>query len=292
MSRHSRVIRNGGMSGKRFCGVNPLASISPEFRAKLRQERADARRDTRLKARFLSYRLNTPTQDESTVLLTVEDWERVCSRPVPPREGRPLVGVDLGGGRSWSAATAVWRSGRVEAVAVAPGVPGLEAQEKRDRVPAGLYRKLVQGGRLRIAEGLRVQPPSQLYQAVVSRWGVPASIYCDRFRLSELQDVIQGGCPVIARVQRWSEASSDIRALRKLAADGPLSVEVTSRELITASLAVAVVKNDDQGSVRLVKSGTHNTARDDVAAALLLAAGALERSLRAPVRRWRYRGAV
>ena len=48
------------------------------------------------------------------------------------------------------------------------------------------------------------------------------------------------------------------------------------------------VKTDDQGSVRLVKKGANNTGRDDVAAALVLAAGALSRAP-AP-RRPRYYG--
>ena len=49
--------------------ANPLTAISPEFRAKLREERDAARSDTRLKARFLSYRLNVPTGDEAKMLL-------------------------------------------------------------------------------------------------------------------------------------------------------------------------------------------------------------------------------
>ena len=101
---------------------NPLTAISADFRRKLLEERDAARRDSRLKARFLSYRLNVPTGDESTMLLVVDDWERMAARLVPPREGRPLVGVDLGGGRAWSAAVACWRNGRVEALACAPGV--------------------------------------------------------------------------------------------------------------------------------------------------------------------------
>ena len=48
--------------------------------------------------------------------------------------------------------------------------------------------------------------------------------------------------------------------------------------LIGASLAVARVKSDDAGSMRLVKRGTNNQSRDDVAAALTLAAGAYERA--------------
>lgn len=91
---------------------------------------------------------------------------------------------------------------------------------------------------------------------------------------------------------RWREASENIRALRRIAADGPLACEDSSRRLVAASLSVAMVKNDDQGSVRLVKRGTNNTARDDVAAALTLVAGAYARATSAPRRRLRYTGMV
>ena len=114
--------------------ANPLTAISAEFRAKLKEERDNARGDVRLKARFLSYRLNVPTASESDVLLTVDDWERVVARETPERKGKPIVGVDLGGGRAWSAATALWPSGRLEALAVAPGLPSLDEQERKDRV--------------------------------------------------------------------------------------------------------------------------------------------------------------
>ena len=60
--------------------VNPLATVDAGFRAKLQEELADARRDPREKAAFLSYRLNVPTLDQSKVLLTTEDWKRVKAR--------------------------------------------------------------------------------------------------------------------------------------------------------------------------------------------------------------------
>ena len=94
---------------------NPLTAISGDFRKRLRVERDAARLDSRLKARFLSFRLNRPSGDESEVLLTVSDWERVIGRAAPERQGRPIVGVDLGGGRAWSAAVALYSNGRVEA---------------------------------------------------------------------------------------------------------------------------------------------------------------------------------
>ena len=82
---------------KEIMRVNPLAKVSPEFRAKLKEEREEARGDSRLKARFLSYRLNVPSADESEVLLTVPDWKIAMARDVPDRVGQPIVGVDLGG---------------------------------------------------------------------------------------------------------------------------------------------------------------------------------------------------
>ena len=259
---------------------NPLSNIDATFRRKLLEERDAARADSRLKARFLSYRLNVPTADESELLLTVEDYRRALARDVAAAAGRPIVAMDLGGGRAWSAAVATWRSGRIEALAVCPGIPGIAAQEKRDRVGAGTYQRLVDAGVLHVATGRRVQPPGALWEQVVGRWGVPASVVCDRFRLSDLQDAVRGRVEIEPRVSRWSEAAEDIRALRRYVKDGPFSIDPDSRLLLAASLAVARVKNDDQGNTRLSKRGTDNAARDDVAAALTLAAGAYQRAER------------
>ena len=172
---------------------------------------------------------------------------------------------------------AVWVTGRVECLALAPGIPDLDAQEKRDRAHRGLYQKLFDHGLLSVADGLRVQPPGQLWDAVLSEWGCPVLVICDRFRLAELEDAVGGMAPIEPRVSRWSDAAFDIRALRKLVKDGPLVVAEESRLLMAASLSAAHVKNDDQGSFRLVKKDTANTARDDVAAALVLASGAFMR---------------
>ena len=199
---------------------NPLVSVFPDSRAVLMEEREQARRDSRLKARFLSYRLNIPTADESTMLLSVDDFDTACARDVPAPDGRPIVGIDLGGGRAWSAAVALWSSGRCEALAVAPGLPSIEAQERRDRAPTATYQRLVDAGLLHVAKGLRVPPVTQLLDAARAAWGPPDHLIADRFRLAELLDHARG-IQVVARVTRWSEASEDIRAVRKLFLDGP-----------------------------------------------------------------------
>ena len=253
--------------------ANPLTAISPEFRKQLLEERDAARGDTRLKARFLSYRLNVPTADESEVLLTVEDFKLATAREVTPAIGQPMVGVDLGKNRSWTAAVAIWETGRIEAMAIAPGIPDLAEQEKRDTVPRGTYQKLYDMGLLDVAEDRRVPLPSHLWDDIKARWGTPAAIVCDRFQYPDFQDAVRGACYIDSRVMRWSDAVFDIRCLQRGFKDGPFSVEESSRPLLIASLAAAFVKNDDQGNTRLSKRNSDQKARDDVAAALTLAAG-------------------
>ena len=247
---------------------NPLMWAYPESRKVLLAERDAALGDSRLAARFKSFRLNSPSQDESQTLLTLDDWQQVVAREPGNADGRPLVAVDCGGSRSWSAAVAVYPSGLIDAVALSAGVPSIDAQEKRDRVSPNTYAKLVDLNLLRTADGLRVPPLSMLWEAILERWGKPTQIICDRFRLDDLKDATKGAVRIEPRVVRWSEAASDIRSLRKCVKDGPFSVNPDARLLIEASLAVAQVKSDDQGNTRLVKRGSQNSSRDDIAAAV------------------------
>ena len=256
--------------------ANPLTAISPQFRRKLLEERDAALGDTRLSARFKSYRLNLPTADESSVLLGVDDYKLLIGRDVPERDGSPIVGLDLGSNRAFCAAVATWANGRTEAMAVCPGIPSVEEQERRDRVPKGVYQRLVDAGSLIVAEGLRVPPVGLLWAAMTESWGWPALVVCDRFRLRELQDVA-GDAPIETRRALWSEASEDIRACRKLVKDGPLSLAESARSLLVTSLAHSKVQADTSGNLRMVKKGHKNESRDDVAFTLTLVSGAFLR---------------
>ena len=68
--------------------ANPLMALYPESRAKLIEERDAARADSRLKARFLSYRLNVPSSDES---VDSADGRRLGANddPFDATSGRP-----------------------------------------------------------------------------------------------------------------------------------------------------------------------------------------------------------
>ncbi len=249
--------------------VNPLTAAHPDGVAVLKAELQEAHKDPRLKAQFLSYRLNIPAGDESTVLLTVDDIERVVDRIPGPQEGHPVIGIDMGAGRAWSACVAWWPSQRIEAFAICPGIPPIIEQEERDIVPRGAYQALVDQGLLLVAEGYRIPPAFMIVQEISRRWGPHLAAVSDRFREKDLLDAGMAG--LTGRVTQWSEASFDIRALRRAALDGMLSIG-ESRPLVEASLAQALVEHDKAGNMRLVKKGFHNTARDDVAAARHLAA--------------------
>ena len=264
--------------------ANPLVAVNGHLRAVLKAERDKARRDPDAKRRFLTFRLNVPQESADAVLVTVADWQRVEARPVPPRRGRPVVGIDLGATRSWSAAWCLWPNGRCEVYAAAPGVPSVEAMEHRDGVPAGLYAGLVEAGALVLDTGRRVSRPSVLLDRLADAGVVPLAMTGDRFNGAMLSDLVAGRWPLTLRRTRWSEATEDVAAFRRLALDGPLSVAPEARPLVRAALAGATIRTDDQGGTRVVKA-RGGRRRDDVVQAGTLAAGLLLR--RRPARRAR-----
>ena len=109
-------------------------------------------------------------------------------------------------------------------------------------------------------------------------------ILCDRFVLGTLRDAVAGRWPIVPRVTRWSEATEDISAFRRLVADGPLSIAPECR-------ALAVVRSllGDRG--RATIRGRYASRRSDTAGPVttwrspgVLAAGAVVRSSGRPRR--------
>ena len=253
--------------------ANPLIGWNPFLLPKLKEERLKATRGEDAYRRFCSYRLNLPQQDLRTVLLSAEAWKLVKSRAVPEVEDRPVVGLDMGSGRAWCSAVAVWKSGRTEAYAVMPGIPSVADQEQRDGQPSGTYQRLIDGGRLFVAKGRRVPKAGMLLSLAATF--IPRVYVCDRWRVDDLRDT-KTRVRIIERRNQWSDASHDVRSLREMAEDGPLAVEPGSVSLLQASLSVARVIHDESGNCKIQKSST-NRARDDVAAALALACGTVKK---------------
>ncbi len=251
--------------------------VNPHLGVALRSERNKARADADAKRRFLTYRLNRPQEATDSVLVTVDDWKAVEARPVPDRRGRPVVGIDLGASRSWSACWCLWPNGRSEVYAVAPGVPSVEAMERRDAIPRGLYQGLVDSGVLVLDKGRKVSRPSVLLARLADAGVVPAVMVGDRFHGPLLADLVQGRWPLIFRATRWSEASADVASFRRSALDGPLTIAPESRPMVRFALSAAKIRTDDQGGTRVVKA-RGGRSRDDVVVAGVLAAGLASRA--------------
>ena len=266
--------------------VNPIAAINPHLRRVLEREHRAALASERAARTFRQYRLNIPGEAIDTQpLITTAEWERVCARPVPECEGKPIIGVDLGGNRSWSAAAALWPNGRVEAWALAPGTPSLASQERDDQVADDSYSELVRSGGLAVDAGRAVPGVARLLSRVWA-WE-PAAIVSDPYRSAELNQVVSGRARVIERARSGGESTSNVQSLRSLLLDTASGVTEPSRALLAAAWAQTNLVIGNDGATKVAKLDQRRS-RDDAAAALLLAAG--ERARRpAPVE---LRGAV
>ena len=255
--------------------VNPVAAINPHLRRTLEREHAAALSSERAARPFRQYRLNIPGEPVDTQpLVTAAEWARVCARPVPACEGHPTIGVDLGGSRSWSAACAVWPSGRVESWALAPGVPSLAEQEREDQVPEGAYVELVRSGGLAVDDGHAV-PDIGLLLSRIWDWE-PTVLVSDPYRAAELHQSVAGRVRIIERARGGGESTSNVQALRARLLDTAAGVTEASRALLGAAFAQTALVIDATGTTKVTKTRARRS-RDDAAAALLLAAGELAR---------------
>ena len=258
--------------------VNPMVLHNASLRRRILRERDEARRHPTKRPAFEAFRLNRAIEVERESLLTVEEWERIEARPVPAREGQPMVGIDLGGERAWSGVFCLWPNGRAEAYASLPGIPDLAERERQDARPRGLYERLAKTGVLLVDRGRRMARVSFLLDHLLSNDIYPAAMVADRFLLGELRDQVDGRWPVLLRKTRWSESTDDIAAFRRVARDGPpaLSVAEDCRMLLEIALSQTTVRYED-GNTRIEKF-RHGRSRDDVAVAGVLAAGGLARA--------------
>ena len=266
--------------------ANPLIGWNPHLLPELRDQLRKARQSEDAAARWCTYRLNRPVQAERTVLFTVAKWREIQRRPVPRPVGRPIAGVDVGSSRSWTCGVLLWPNGRAHAIMVAPGVPDLDEQERRDSMPPGAYRRLLGDGVLFVDEGRSVVRPEVLIDKMLS-FG-PSLFVGDEFRRPAVHDAIGNRATWTTRRTRWSEVTEDIGHCRKLGLDGGLAITPESRRAFRMALAETEVESDDDGNVRLTKR-RRGRSRDDLCIALVMGSGALARM---PAPRRAYHGIV
>ena len=255
--------------------VNPVAAVNLYLKQTLEREHNAALESDRAARTFKNYRLNLPGDPvDQQPLITNSEWDLVVSRPVPECEGRPVIGIDLGGSRSWSAAAALWPNGRIEAWAIAPGIPSLSDQEREDQVAEGSYVALVRSGGLSVDEGQHVPDVSRLMSRIWN-WE-PSAIVSDPYRSAELHQAVAGRCRIIERARSGGEATSNIQSLRSILLDAQSGATETSRALLAAAWAQTSLIISNEGLAKVAKIDQRRS-RDDAAMALLLAAGEMAR---------------
>ena len=277
--KHVQLIQGSESTWRDWDAVlaaNPCTAINDNLVRTLKREHDEALQNDRAASAFLRFRMNVnaPEVTHAQPLITTAEWARVCARPVPACEGAPVVGVDLGGSRSWSAACAIWPSGRIEAWALAPGVPSLAEQERDDQVSEGAYTEMVRSGGLAVDEGRSVPDVDRVLSRI---WDFePQCIVSDPYRAPELNQVVAGRVRIIERARGGGESTSNVQALRSRLLDSDAGVSESSRGLLGAAFAQTALVIDGSGITKMVKSRAKRS-RDDAAAAAVLAAGELAR---------------
>ena len=250
-------------------------------------QRAIARGGSALST-FRLYNRNERVSGETRgLLLTVDEWLAAEVTDLPPRDGPAVVGVDLGGSASMSAAAFYWpQTGRLEAFGAFPTVPSLGDRGASDGV-SGRYVEMHDRGEL-LTMGERVVPAGRFLQAVMRRLDGCAlqCLVADRYRQAEFEDAMASGgvsAPVVWRGQGFRDGGEDVERFRAAVFDGKVSVAPSL--LLRSAFADAVTLSDPAGNAKLAKG--RSSGRIDAAAAAILAVAEGARRTARPVRTMR-----
>ena len=228
--------------------------------------------------------------DNRSVLVTVDEWmaAEVSSDDLPERDGPCILGVDLGGSRSMSAAAFYWpETGRLEALGTFPSTPSLADRGAMDGV-SDRYCQMHERGELSVMGTATVPTGPWLAQIVAHLDGiVPECIVGDRFREAEFIETLKAAglshVPFIWRGFGWKDGSEDVERFRRALFEG--HVKARPSLLLRFAFGDAITIIDDAGNHKLVKG--RSLGRIDAAAASVLAVAQGARMKANPVRKAR-----
>ena len=230
------------------------------------------------------------SSEDRSVLVTVDEWlsAEVSPDQLPERAGPCVLGVDLGGSRSMSAAAFYWPdTGRLEALGTFPAIPSLADRGAADGV-SDRYVQMNDRGELSVMGEATVPPGPWLAEIVRHLDGAEvACIVGDRFRHAEFSEAMQAAglarVPFVWRGFGWKDGSEDIERFRRALFDG--EIVVAPSMLLRSAFSDAITLVDPAGNHKLAKA--RSLGRIDAAAATVLAVAQGARMKAAPARKVR-----
>ena len=268
--------------------ANPSLDHMPDLERTIRREAEAAKRDPSVLPAYRALRLNGGTSDtEQRTLLDAGTWERIEGEAAC--EGPAVWGIDLGTSAAMSAVAAFYpATGALVAMAAFPREPSLAERGLRDGV-GNLYALCAEAGEL-LQNGGEAVDIRSLIEDALARFGPPSMIAVDRWREKELRDALDAaGCPLAplhVRGQGFKDGGEDVRGFRRACLEGRV---VPRRSLLMrAAMAEARTVPDPAGNEKLAKGGEggrRQRARDDAAAAAILAVALGVRAGKQPARR-------
>ncbi|MEP0322872.1 terminase TerL endonuclease subunit [Bauldia litoralis] len=232
----------------------------------------------------LLHRNERVTADGRDLLLMPDQWLACETAELPPRVGPCIVGIDLGGSMSMSAAAFFWpETGRLECSGAFARKPSLLDRGQADSVGDRYVQMRDRGELTTIGDAVVAVGP---WLASVARQldGAPIAALCaDRYRQAEVSEALDAAglrCPVVWRGQGFKDGAEDVERFRRAVFDG--QVRSLPSLLLRSAFADAVCLSDPAGNSKLVKG--RSKGRIDAAAATILAVAQGARMLAAPKR--------
>jgi phage terminase large subunit-like protein len=221
---------------------------------------------------FRLYNRNERVSGETRdLLLTVDEWLGCETADLPPRQGAVVIGIDLGGSASMTAAAFYWpETGRLECLGTFPSKPDLLARGQADGV-GNRYVEMADRRELSTLGDATVPVSPWLVEMLRHVAGLQiAAIVADRYKQSELGEAIDRAgirAPIIWRGQGFRDGGEDCERFRRACFDG--KVKAAPSLLLRSAFADAVCLRDPANNLKLAKA--RSNGRIDAAAASVLA---------------------
>ena len=221
---------------------------------------------------FRLYNRNERVSGETRdLLLTVDEWLACEVSELPPRCGAVVIGIDLGGSASMSAATYYWpESGRLECLGTFPSKPSLLNRGLNDGV-GERYVQMQDRGELSVLGLATVPVAPWLLEVLKQVDSAPvAAITADRYKQAEIGEAIDRSgirAPIVWRGQGFRDGGEDCERFRRACFEG--AVKSLPSLLLRSAFADAVTLRDPANNLKLAKA--RSNGRIDAAAATVLA---------------------